>query len=40
VLRSFLRGAKKQLLIYDPQISDKEMIGILQERAKTGVESA
>ena len=37
VLRSFLRRAKKQLLIYDPQISDKEMIGILQERAKTGV---
>jgi cardiolipin synthase A/B len=38
VLRSFLERAKKQLLIYDPQISDKEMIGILQERAKTGVE--
>jgi phosphatidylserine/phosphatidylglycerophosphate/cardiolipin synthase-like enzyme len=38
VLRSFLKRAKKQLLIYDPQISDKEMIGILQERAKSGVE--
>ena len=38
VLRSFLERAKKQLLIYDPQISDKEMIGILQERSKTGVE--
>jgi cardiolipin synthase len=38
VLRSFLKRAKKQLLIYDPQISDREMIGILQERAKAGVE--
>jgi cardiolipin synthase A/B len=38
VLRSFLKRAKKQLLIYDPQISDKEMIGLLQERAKSGVE--
>ncbi|HET6932397.1 MAG TPA: phospholipase D-like domain-containing protein [Candidatus Acidoferrum sp.] len=38
VLRSFLKRAKKQLLIYDPQISDREMIHILQERAKTGVE--
>jgi cardiolipin synthase A/B len=38
VLRSFLKRAKKQLLIYDPQISDSEMIRILQERAKAGVE--
>jgi phosphatidylserine/phosphatidylglycerophosphate/cardiolipin synthase-like enzyme len=38
VLRSFLNRAKKQLLIYDPQISDREMIGILQERSKAGVE--
>jgi cardiolipin synthase A/B len=38
VLRSFLKRAKKQLLIYDPQISDKEMVRILQERAKAGVE--
>lgn len=38
VLRRFLGRAKKQLLIYDPQISDTEMIGILKERAKTGVE--
>ena len=37
-LRSFLERAKKQLLIYDPQISDEEMIGVLQERAKAGVE--
>jgi len=38
VLRDFLKRAKKQLLIYDPQISDKEMIRILQERQKAGVE--
>lgn len=38
VLRNFLKRAKRQLLIYDPQISDKEMIGILQERAKAGAE--
>jgi cardiolipin synthase len=38
VLGSFLKRAKKQLLIYDPKISDKEMLLILQERAKAGVE--
>ena len=38
VLSDFLRRAKKQLLIYDPQISDKEMIGILRARAKAGIE--
>jgi cardiolipin synthase A/B len=38
VLRSFLERAKKQLLIYDPQISDKEMIGVLKAQAKAGVE--
>ena len=38
VLGTFLKRAKKQLLIYDPMISDKEMLGILQERAKAGVE--
>ena len=38
VLGSFLKRAKKQLLIYDPNISDKEMLRILQERAKSGVE--
>ena len=37
-LGKFLKRAKKQLLIYDPKISDKEMIGILRERAKAGVE--
>lgn len=38
VLEAFLKKAKKQLLIYDPRISDKTMIKILQERAKAGVE--
>jgi phosphatidylserine/phosphatidylglycerophosphate/cardiolipin synthase-like enzyme len=38
VLGAFLRGAKTQLLIYDPKISDPEMLGILHDRAKTGVE--
>jgi len=38
VLGTFLKRAKKQLLIYDPKISDKEMLQILQERAKAGVD--
>jgi phosphatidylserine/phosphatidylglycerophosphate/cardiolipin synthase-like enzyme len=38
VLGTFLKRAKKQLLIFDPKISDKEMIGILRARAKDGVE--
>lgn len=37
-LGAFLRAAKKQLLIYDPEISDKEMLRILKERTKEGVE--
>ena len=38
VFGEFLKRAKKQLLIYDPKISDKEMLRILQDRAKAGVE--
>jgi cardiolipin synthase len=38
VLGQFLRRAKRQLLIYDPNISDKEMLKILNERVKAGVE--
>jgi cardiolipin synthase len=38
VLGKFLKRARKQLLIYDPKISDKEMIRILKEQAKSGVE--
>lgn len=37
-LETFLKGAKTQLLIYDPKVSDKGMLRILQERAKAGVE--
>jgi cardiolipin synthase len=37
-LGAFLRRAKKQLLIYDPKIADREMLRILQDRAKAGVE--
>jgi len=37
-LATFLKRAKKQLLIYDPKISDKEMISILKDRAKSGVD--
>ncbi len=38
VLGTFLKRATEQLLIYDPRISDKEMLRILHERAKAGVE--
>ena len=38
VLGTFLKRAKRQLLVYDPKISDKEMLRILQGRAKAGVE--
>lgn len=38
VLGKFLKRARKQLLIYDPKISDKEMIHILKEQTKAGVE--
>jgi len=38
VLDAFLKRAKTQLLIYDPKISDKEMLRTLQARAKAGVE--
>ncbi len=37
-LDTFLKRAKTQLLIYDPKISDKAMLRILQARAKAGVE--
>ena len=38
VLGNFLKKARKQLLIYDPKISDREMLHILKEREKAGVE--
>jgi len=37
-LAKFLKGAKKELLIYDPQISDRAMLRILDERKKAGVD--
>ncbi len=37
-LAAFLKGAKKDLLIYDPEISDREMLRILQNRRDAGVE--
>lgn len=37
-LDTFLKQAKTQLLIYDPKISDREMLRVLHARAKAGVE--
>ena len=37
-LDTFVKRAKKQLLIYDPKISDNAMLRVLQARAKAGVE--
>ena len=36
-LAAFLRRARKELLIYDLKISDKEMLGLLQARQTAGV---
>lgn len=37
-LASFIKGASKELLIYDMEISDPQMIKLLQERDKAGVD--
>ncbi len=37
-LARFIRSAKKELLIYDMKISDRQMIKLLQERVKAGVD--
>jgi cardiolipin synthase len=37
-LAKFLEGAKKELLIYDPNVSDSAMLRILTEKSKAGVE--
>ena len=37
-LARFIKGAKKQLLIYDMKVSDRQMIKLLQDRAKAGVD--
>ena len=35
-LARFIQGAKKELLIYDPKISDRGMLRLLEERKKAG----
>src|SRR5436305_181310 len=37
-LMQFLRGARKQLLIYDPGLTDDPMLRIITQRIKAGVE--
>jgi cardiolipin synthase A/B len=37
-LARFLKGAKKELLIYDPKISDRAMLRIIEERKAAGVD--
>jgi cardiolipin synthase A/B len=37
-LASFIKRAKKELLIYDPEISDRAMLRVLQDRRNRGVE--
>lgn len=37
-LVKFIKGAKRELLIYDPKISDRAMLRTLEERKKTGVD--
>ena len=37
VLARFIAAAKKELLIYDPKVSDEAMLRVLRDRAKAGV---
>jgi len=37
-LAAFIQAAKKELVIYDPNVSDREMVRLLDQRAKAGVE--
>ena len=37
-LAKYIRGARRQLLIYDPKLGDPEMHGLLTERADEGVD--
>jgi cardiolipin synthase len=37
-LSNFIAGAKKELLIYDPEVADPAIIRLLLERSKAGVE--
>lgn len=36
-LAAFIRGAKSELAIYDPRVTDTAMIQLLKERAKAGI---
>jgi phosphatidylserine/phosphatidylglycerophosphate/cardiolipin synthase-like enzyme len=38
ILTAFIRGARKQLLIYDEKVSDKLIQRVLQDRVRRGVE--
>jgi cardiolipin synthase len=37
-LAAFIRGARRQLLIYDPRLSDEEMHELLRRRVEAGVD--
>jgi cardiolipin synthase A/B len=37
-LAAFIKGAKKELLIWDPEVSDAAMVRCLEERVKAGVD--
>jgi hypothetical protein len=37
-LTAFIKQARKQLLIYDPEIADKEIARLLEEHAKSGLD--
>jgi cardiolipin synthase len=37
-LAKFIRSAKKELLIYDMKVSDRQMLKLLQDRVKAGVD--
>jgi len=37
-LTKFIHGARKELLIYDPKISDRSMLRILEDKKKAGVD--
>jgi phosphatidylserine/phosphatidylglycerophosphate/cardiolipin synthase-like enzyme len=38
LLAAFIKGARRQLLIYDVKVSDRMMVRLLDERAKAGVD--
>jgi cardiolipin synthase A/B len=37
-LTTFIKGARKQLLIYDPQVTDDAILRVITERVKAGVD--